>query len=52
MNRYRLGCVAKFKGQLVSAVGIRNFQGANEIYKELVEFTTNLREEFYLALKA
>jgi ribosomal protein L7Ae-like RNA K-turn-binding protein len=25
MNRYRLGCATKFKGQLVSAVGIRNF---------------------------
>lgn len=25
MNRFRLGCASKFKGQLVSAVGIRSF---------------------------
>jgi len=36
MNRWKLGCASKFKGQLVSAVGIRSFQGANECYNELV----------------
>ena len=35
-NRYRLGCLTKFKGQRVSCVGIRSFQGANELFNRLL----------------
>ena len=50
MNRYRLGCLSKFKGQNVSAVGIMNFQGANEEFNRLSSMTKQKREEFYEAL--
>ena len=47
LTRTRLGCLAKQKGQSVSAVGVQNFQGANEEYKNLSELTAILREQFY-----
>ena len=47
LSRTRLGCLAKYKGQYVSAVGVQNFQGANEVFKELIELTEDMREQFY-----
>lgn len=44
LNRYRLGCLAKMKGQNVSAVGVMNFQGANDDFRDLIEITDALRE--------
>lgn len=38
-DRYKLGCLAKFKGQNVSCLGVCNFQGANELYNQLVALT-------------
>ena len=50
LSRNRLGSLAKYKGQHVSAVGVQNFQGANDVYKELVELTEKMREKFYEGL--
>lgn len=50
MTKKKLGCLAKSVHQKASAVGIQNFQGANEIFLQLVERTAAKREEFYKAL--
>ena len=44
MNRFRLGCLAKMKGQSVSAIGIMNYQGANDEFRDLIEIVDALRE--------
>ena len=43
-DRYKLGCLTKYQGQNVSCVGIINFQGANDIFKRVIELTSELRE--------
>lgn len=47
VNRFKLGCLAKVRGQKVSAVGVLNFQGANEEFRDLCELTDELRDKFY-----
>jgi hypothetical protein len=49
-SRYKLGMITKFKGQMASAVGIFNFQGANDEFNNLVILKNKLREEFYREL--
>jgi ribosomal protein L7Ae-like RNA K-turn-binding protein len=50
MTKRKLGCLSKSVKQKASAVGIQNFQGANEIFLSLVERTAAKREEFYQTL--
>lgn len=50
MNRYRLGCVTKYKGQNVSACGIMNYQSANEEFNQLIQAVEDARELFYTNL--
>ena len=46
-ERYQLGKIAKSVGQMVSTVGVFNYQGANEEFNSLVEEAKHQREEFY-----
>lgn len=50
MNRYRLGCATKFKGQKVSACGIMNYQSANDEFNQLVSAVDQARTEYYTKL--
>eukprot|EP00347_Sterkiella_histriomuscorum_P002585 403367576 len=50
MTRYKLGFVSKFQGQMASAIGIFNFQGANEEFNQLVLKSKVMRHDFYKQL--
>lgn len=52
MPRYRLGCLAKYKGQYVSACGIMNYQSANDEFNQLVQALEQARDSFYMSLAA
>lgn len=47
MSKKKLGCLARDPKQRASAIGIQNFQGANETYNELIAKTAAQREAFY-----
>ncbi|CDW71319.1 UNKNOWN [Stylonychia lemnae] len=46
-TRYKLGLITKFQGQMASAVGVFNFQGANDEFNTLVAKSKDQRREFY-----